>query len=742
MPLQEARQVALWIEHLIPPPYPVRIIFHGGEPLLAGSDWFREVLAELYGRFGNRLHLSLQSNLWLLDREFCEIFSRYRVGLGTSLDGPMEINDAQRGSGYFDQTMNGIALARNNGLAPGIVCTFTPASSRQLDRIISFFCTLGLALNVHTVFDPGARADGATVWIKRFIPRLVKLYTRHLHQLQISNLDAVLAILGGGKPGICTYDCRLGSFLAAAPGGKIYPCNRFVGQAEWVLGSITALPALKDLYASGAGQRFVSIRKAMEKGCAHCRQKTFCQGGCVWQAAQTRKKQDPDCPVHYALFNSMQELCVDALLNLDNPALSPGKREPGKEVFNIPLLRIRAGRDHPRKTYSRAGKILAAAALGVCPDPGEAFARLQRAGIIQHPEIARKNLETLSMRLTRPVSGLGNIYLHITDACNLNCSHCYAPSNPQPVHIPATVLCGLVREAGRLGFNKAVLTGGEPTLHPDFPEFLNRLPRPAFPGKFRLLLRSNLISSWSRETVARVDAAVDELRVSLDGDRPAHDARRGKGAWNRTVKNLQNIIPGLGRCRVSLAVTTDGSRAELAAVEAVERLAKELGLGFRVSPLLPLGRSATSVLEPNPHPLREPGYLAGPAASCGLGGHLSVTAQGGAYPCHALTHEQYFLGDVFSGLSRIVESERFRELRRHTVDTTDRCRQCALRYLCGGVCHAWKPADQGLDAPVPDCGTAHDRARDALIHALEEFAIPVAQWQRAGLPLPDHAPGA
>ena len=724
---------------MISPPNPVRVVFHGGEPLLAGSKWFEHVLSELFLRFGNRLRTSVQSNLWLLDDHFCELFRRYGVQIGTSLDGPQEINDAQRGKGYFDKTMKGIFLSRRHGMEPGVVCTFTPSSASRMEEVLSFFSELGLSLNVHTVFDPRGNDGCRNNWQKEFIPRLLNAYSRLLGQLRIDNLDAALMIVGGGRARICTYDCRFGLFFAVAPGGHIYPCNRFVGQTRWVLGSIDAMPTVEDLRASDAGKAFLAIRRVIAKHCSGCSCESMCNGGCTWQADLTAEKQDPECPAHFLLFTFLQQLSIEALLNEKNlkQALSDSK---SRDMFDAPLLQIQSGMGHPMETFAKARRVLGAAALGVCHDPDEAISRLQRVGIVKRPEEAQQNIWRLYADLANPVSGFGNLYLHITDACNLHCSHCYTPANPKPVHVPVRVLCRLIDEAMDFGFAKVVLTGGEPTLHPDLPELLGHLVSPSIPRKTRLTFRSNLIASLDRNTVSALDGSIDELRVSLDGDMETHDKRRGPGSWKRAMQNLRNIIPKLNRCIVSLAVTTDGSSSGIAAAEAVQNQARELGIGFRVSPILPLGRFADANLAPDPHPFRKQGYLPRPASSCGIGAHVSITADGRAYPCHALTRNRFFLGNAFSGLSPILESDKMHDLRMHTVDTNLRCRRCAVRYLCGGVCRAWAPENEDLNTPVRDCRTAHARARNALFRALEVLEIPVNLWRKAGLPLPDRPP--
>ncbi|HQJ62370.1 MAG TPA: radical SAM protein, partial [Methanothrix soehngenii] len=68
---------------------PVTFTFHGGEPLLAGADYYRAALPMLKRELE---HLSpnfaLQTNLWLLTPELAEVLAEHEIPIGSSLDGP------------------------------------------------------------------------------------------------------------------------------------------------------------------------------------------------------------------------------------------------------------------------------------------------------------------------------------------------------------------------------------------------------------------------------------------------------------------------------------------------------------------------------------------------------------------------------------------------------------------------------------------------------------------------------
>ena len=70
----------------------LEITFHGGEPLVPGAAFYRDALQLLRdGLAPRRVKFAIQSNLWLLDDELCQLFQEYRVAIGTSLDGQRKL---------------------------------------------------------------------------------------------------------------------------------------------------------------------------------------------------------------------------------------------------------------------------------------------------------------------------------------------------------------------------------------------------------------------------------------------------------------------------------------------------------------------------------------------------------------------------------------------------------------------------------------------------------------------------
>ncbi len=267
----------------------LEITFHGGEPLLPGAPFYRQALPLLReGLAPLPVKFAAQSNLWFLSDDLCELFGEYQVDLGTSLDGPEEINDAQRGAGYFQRTMAGVQRARAHGLSVGCICTFTPASAARADEVFDFFLQQGLGFSIHAAVPPLSRPDSPWTLppesFANLLLRLLERYLSHLDRIRISTLEAMCRSISAGQGGICTFTDCIGRHLAVDPQGWISPCQRLAGRPEFRLGNVHDCPSPDDLAQSPVWLTWQERQERVAETCADCPHWPICRGGCPYDA--------------------------------------------------------------------------------------------------------------------------------------------------------------------------------------------------------------------------------------------------------------------------------------------------------------------------------------------------------------------------------------------------------------------------------------------------------------------------
>ena len=122
----------------------VMLSFQGGEPLLAGKDFFRK-LHELIRELNvNRAPVSIgvQTNGTLIDDEWCRIFKRGGYLVGLSLDGDAMADSLRidaNGNPTFEKAFNGAKLLQKYGVDFNILTVLTKQVAKRIVPVYNFF---------------------------------------------------------------------------------------------------------------------------------------------------------------------------------------------------------------------------------------------------------------------------------------------------------------------------------------------------------------------------------------------------------------------------------------------------------------------------------------------------------------------------------------------------------------------------------------------------------------------------
>ena len=716
------------------------VIFHGGEPLLASYEVWETLLAELSRPPGGiPVSFSVQSNLWNLDARFLSLFREYHVSIGTSLDGPEAICDANRGAGYFQRTMASVEMARSAGQETGAIVTLTRASLPKIQEILTFFRDQGINPVLHAAvrgMNAPADPDPFALTAEEYADAIIGIYPWYIKNrkyFSVSTLDHYCRAVVLGEPGVCTMQDCLGMFLAVSPTGDITGCQRMAGIEKFRLGNIFESPDAGALFASPAWQALKEREEEVSKRCRDCPYLSICRGGCYYNAlASGDGVIDPLCGAYRRIYAYLKEKVVGESSLPEN--LEAIRRPPEKDehlfLRSGPYISL-AYKPHPSVIAENARRILGAYALGAFPDLDRAARFMTDSHFSAGFESTKDTLAVMERRLKRERSNLNNCYIHTTFRCNLRCAHCYASAGGERTEeMPVPEIAKLSEEAIRLGFRQLIFTGGEPLFHRERGALLALCTALRGRGS-NVILRTNLAGKFSDEELLSVARAFDQVVVSVDGDQKTHDMRRGTGTYDATVSNciryraLMRSVPGGGE--LSLACVLPAAEINGDPGRSVRALGAQLDIPrVRFRPLLPLGRAAESDEPPfceciNQHEavrdlLKHPFT---PMLSCGIGQNIYICPDGRSYPCYAWQTEHSYLGNVMDeGLEKVLLAPAFTRLRGCTVDTIRKCRDCKLRYLCGGACRAWGNREEtDPDTAPPVCGHLQLRARELIAEA-------------------------
>ncbi|NUS43479.1 MAG: FxsB family radical SAM/SPASM domain protein [Mycobacteriaceae bacterium] len=198
--------------HAIPA---VSLVFHGGEPLLAGHSRVEYFARHARQRLGPiaELRLGMQSNGVLIDDEFLDICDRWAVTVGVSLDGGREAHDRhrkwRRGAGSYDDAARGVTRLRehrNPALYGGLLCTVDLANDplqtyEDLLRFdppaLDFLMPHG---NWHTPPPGKEHGNDTAPYAEWLIPIFDRWYDAAALPTHIRMFDDIIHALIGGRP--------------------------------------------------------------------------------------------------------------------------------------------------------------------------------------------------------------------------------------------------------------------------------------------------------------------------------------------------------------------------------------------------------------------------------------------------------------------------------------------------------------------------------------------------------------
>ncbi len=209
---------------------------------------------------------------------------------------------------------------------------------------------------------------------------------------------------------------------------------------------------------------------------------------------------------------------------------------------------------------------------------GHPFTALWKEGLFERPLMV-----TGSTSSFLPIS----CTLQLTNACNLNCSFCYASSGkPNPNELSASQWISVMQKLAANGVADVTITGGEAKLAKGFKEIIT--------AASSLFTNVNLFSNglnWRDEEIELISNLPNVyVQVSIDGKAETHDILRGRqGSFAESMTNVKKMtrvgIPVLIAMTMNNKNSKDLSEVIEAAVEAGAQ-------AFRAGKTLSVGRAS------------------------------------------------------------------------------------------------------------------------------------------------------
>ncbi len=268
--------------------------FQGGEPTLAGLDFYRRLIGfeRKYNQNGVKITHALQTNGLLLDDEWCAFFAEHKFLIGLSIDGEKAVHDELRpdaaDKGTHNRCLKAARLMRSHGVDFNILSVVTRRLAAHPVRAWQFYKREGFS---HLQFIPcldglgEAPGKGAcSLDAKRYGDFMFSIFDQwyddytHGKYISVRAFDNYIGMLAGHPPEDCAMMGRCTAYPLIEADGGVYPCD-FYALDEYRLGDV-AEHSFADMLTGDAARRFVAPSLAAHPDCMECGYYFICRGGC------------------------------------------------------------------------------------------------------------------------------------------------------------------------------------------------------------------------------------------------------------------------------------------------------------------------------------------------------------------------------------------------------------------------------------------------------------------------------
>jgi len=268
--------------------------FQGGEPLLAGIDFFNKLIGfeKKYNDFGVKISYTLQTNGLLLDNAWAEFFHENDFLIGLSIDAGKQVHDSFRtdpsGKGTFTRCMASTRLLTKNNVNYNILSVLTRQLARHPDKTYRYYrdnnfryiqfipCLDDLSgSNSSAFYSLDAKTYG------NFLCRVFDLWYADFSNndyFSIRLFDNYIQILAGRPAENCAMNGTCTAYALIEADGSVYPCD-FYAMDEFLLGNVTTHD-FREMLSGEKANAFIAPSQHRDPDCLSCEYYSICRGGC------------------------------------------------------------------------------------------------------------------------------------------------------------------------------------------------------------------------------------------------------------------------------------------------------------------------------------------------------------------------------------------------------------------------------------------------------------------------------
>lgn len=327
----------------------IAVIFHGGEPLLAGHARIIEFTRALRAAVGSEVDLDvgLQTNGLVLTDTVLDAFEAERIAVSLSMDGPREAHDRHRNTRKGRSSYERVEAALERlKLRPSIFSGVIAVIDADIEpeSLLSFFAGHGvpqvdflLPDSHHDRPPPGRDAD--TSYYEKWLTKAFDAWFDRYPELRVRTFEALLDAVAGLPSGTDAFGFGDVSLITLETDGTWHDLDvlKVAGTgATRLVGSVDDTP-IEQVAASTAlaAHRRVLTRSGLCETCRGCDIVDICGGGSV---PHRFGGSSFDNPTVYC--GEMKALVAHVRMRLRNGLIEPSQSDDVMPSFDVAAFEL------------------------------------------------------------------------------------------------------------------------------------------------------------------------------------------------------------------------------------------------------------------------------------------------------------------------------------------------------------------------------------------------------------------
>jgi uncharacterized protein len=272
------------------------IIFswHGGEPTLAGIDFFRRAIKfqKKYKPAGRTIINGIQTNGTLLNDEWCSFLADENFSVGISIDGPGELHNKHRRISKKEpslaRVLKGYNLLQKHKVNTEILCVLNSHNVKYPLIIYDFFKQMEAGFItflplVITAMESPSQVTPDSVSAEEFGQFLIKVFDKWVEEdigkIKIQIFEEAARTAFNQEHTLCIFKPSCGGVPVVEHNGDFYSCDHYVDN-EHFLGNIMNKSIV--YFLDSPSQKAFGQAKSitLPKYCFECPVKEMCNGEC------------------------------------------------------------------------------------------------------------------------------------------------------------------------------------------------------------------------------------------------------------------------------------------------------------------------------------------------------------------------------------------------------------------------------------------------------------------------------